>query len=40
MSKPNHVKYTDTPFEPCLNYKMDFDPDKKAQQHTVSVEYD
>ena len=31
--------YTATPFEPALNYKIDFDPKKKAAEHTISVAY-
>ena len=31
--------YSGNPFEPALNYKMDFDPKKKATEHTMSVAY-
>ena len=31
--------YSGNPFEPALNYKMDFDPEKKATEHTMSVAY-
>ena len=31
--------YADTPFEPCLHYERDFDPEKKAPMHTMSVEF-
>ena len=31
--------YADTPFEPCLHYERDFDLEKKAPMHTMSVEF-
>ena len=31
--------YSGNLFEPALNYKMDFDPKKKATEHTMSVAY-
>ena len=31
--------YSGNPFKPALNYIMDFDPGKKAAEHTMSVAY-
>ena len=31
--------YSGNPFESALNYEMDFDPKKKAVEHTMSVAY-
>ena len=31
--------YSENPFVPALNYKTDFDSEKKATEHTMSVAY-
>ena len=39
MGQPHHNNYADTSFEPCMQYKRDFYPEKEAPLHTMSVEF-
>ena len=33
-------EYKDSPYEPCLNYDRDFDPETKlSEKHNIIVEY-